>query len=59
MGVGAYMDSPAVGQPLESQDSCLPLVFVNGEPAVVGRYPSREDLAKLAGLTHRTEEAIK
>ena len=58
-GLAAYTDNPVVRELLESKASCLPLVLVNGRPAVVGRYPSREDLAKLAGLTYQTEEDVK
>lgn len=58
-GLAAYMDNPVVRELLESKGSCPPLVLVSGKPAVVGRYPSREEFARLAGLTHRTEEDVK
>jgi arsenite/tail-anchored protein-transporting ATPase len=31
-------------------DACLPLVLVNGEVAARGAYPTRDDLARMAGL---------
>ncbi len=34
-----------------SGQNALPLVLVDGEVALAGRYPSREDLARWAGIT--------
>lgn len=58
-GLAAYMNNPVVRELLESKASCLPLVLVNSKPEVIGRYPLREDLAELAGLTYQTEEDVK
>ena len=33
-----------------SGESALPLVLVDGEIALAGRYPARAELARLAGL---------
>ena len=49
-GLAAYMDNPVVGELLKSEGPALPVVLVNGKLAVVGRYPSREELAELTGL---------
>lgn len=35
-------------------NSCLPLLLVNGVVAAKGEYPSRENLAWLAGLTQES-----
>jgi len=34
----------------EHGNACLPLIFVNGAIVSEGRYPAREELAKLVGL---------
>jgi hypothetical protein len=56
-GLSAYMDNPAVRELLKSEVPALPVVLVNGESAVVGRYPSREELAALAGLAPTDQRA--
>lgn len=35
----------------------LPLVLVDGEVAFAGRYPTRKELARLAGVTEQPSEA--
>jgi hypothetical protein len=34
-----------------SGESALPVILVDGEVALAGRYPSRDDLARWAGVT--------
>ena len=47
----AFADRPAILDALQQSGSAaLPLVLVDGEVAVSGRYPSRDELADLAGL---------
>ena len=36
---------------------CLPLIVVNGQVAVRGRYPERAELARLAGVSDSGAEA--
>ncbi|MYM42005.1 arsenite efflux transporter metallochaperone ArsD [Duganella qianjiadongensis] len=48
----AFADSAVVKRFLErSGADALPLILVEGEVALTGRYPRREDLARWAGLT--------
>ena len=48
---GAFADNPAVKGYLErSGAEGLPLVLVDGEVALAGRYPRRAELARWAGL---------
>lgn len=47
----AFAENPAVKQFLEvSGQEGLPLILVNGAVALTGRYPSRAELARWAGL---------
>ncbi len=47
----AFASNPTVVQALEGYgERCLPLVLVDGQVAVHGRYPGRDELAQLAGL---------
>ena len=47
----AYAASEIVRTALkEHGNACLPLILVNGAIVSQGRYPTREELAKLAGL---------
>jgi hypothetical protein len=48
----AFAENPTVKGFLErSGQEGLPLVLVDGEVALAGRYPSRAELARWAGLT--------
>ncbi len=48
---GEFAGREAVKQLLElSGEAALPAVLVNGRVALAGRYPSREELAKWAGI---------
>ncbi|MGE5244064.1 MAG: arsenite efflux transporter metallochaperone ArsD [Betaproteobacteria bacterium] len=54
----AFVAHPLVKDLLHREgDSCLPLVFVNGEIAGHGSYPRRDELARLAGLTASASRA--
>lgn len=47
----AFAESPVVKGFLErSGQEALPLILVDGEVALAGRYPTREDLARWAGV---------
>jgi hypothetical protein len=46
-----FVSNPLVLQSMQRDgDACLPLVLVNGEVAARGAYPTRDDLARMAGL---------
>lgn len=48
----AFAQNAAVKGMLErSGESALPVILVDGEVALAGRYPSRDDLARWAGVT--------
>ena len=48
----AFAETPAVKSFLElSGQEGLPLTLVDGQFALAGRYPSRDDLARWAGIT--------
>lgn len=48
----AFAETPAVKTFLElSGQEGLPLTLVDGQIALAGRYPSRDDLARWAGIT--------
>lgn len=48
----AFAETPAVKRFLElSGQEGLPLTLVDGQIALAGRYPSRDDLARWAGIT--------
>jgi len=48
---GAFAENDVVQRALSSEgNECLPLVLVNGQIVSRGTYPSREELASLAGL---------
>lgn len=48
----AFVENPVVKGFLErSGDEALPLILVNGEIALTGRYPNRTELARWAGIT--------
>jgi hypothetical protein len=48
----AFAETPAVKTFLElSGQEGLPLTLIDGQIALAGRYPSRDDLARWAGLT--------
>ncbi len=49
----AFAESAAVKQALARGTDVLPLVLVDERIAVEGKYPSRETLAALAGITLR------
>ncbi|MBK1712665.1 arsenite efflux transporter metallochaperone ArsD [Rubrivivax gelatinosus] len=47
----AFAQNPTVGAFLQrSGAEALPLILVDGEVALAGRYPQREELARWAGL---------
>lgn len=55
----AFAEHPLVRGFLErSGQEGLPLILVNGEVALAGRYPRRAELARWAGL-HQPDEAVK
>ena len=48
----AFADNAIVKQLLQrSGDSALPVILVDGELALAGRYPNRDDLARWTGVT--------
>lgn len=48
---GEFTKRPLVKTALTEQgNDCLPLILVNGQVASAGKYPSRAELAELAGL---------
>jgi len=50
----AFAETDEVQRALASEGTrCLPLVLVNGQIVSRRAYPSREELASLAGLPHR------
>lgn len=54
----AFAGNPVVKAFLErSGAEALPLVLVDGEVALAGRYPSRDELARFAGLQAQPAEA--
>jgi hypothetical protein len=55
----AFAQNPTVKRFLErSGQQALPLTLVNGEMAMAGRYPSRSELARWAGIaTAETAQA--
>lgn len=53
---GAFAGREAVTTALrERGETCLPLLFVDGELVAEGAYPSRDELAKLVGLEDGAE----
>ena len=49
----AYVANPTVKAALmEFGNDCLPLILVNGTIASKGRYPSRQELAAMAGVEY-------
>ena len=53
----AFAESPVVKKFLErSGQDGLPLILVDGEIALAGRYPQRAELAKWAGLSAPMEK---
>ena len=53
----AFAESPVVKKFLErSGQEGLPLILVDGEIALTGRYPQRAELAKWAGISAPTEK---
>ena len=54
----AFAENPAVKGFLErSSQEGLPLILVNGEIALTGRYPRRAELARWAGIAQPVAEA--
>ena len=54
----AFAENPIVNGFLErSGQESLPLILVDGEVALAGRYPNRAELARWAGLTEAVVEA--
>ena len=52
----AFAETPAVKTFLElSGQEGLPLTLVDGQIALAGRYPTRDDLARWAGITAAAE----
>ncbi len=47
----AFADNPAVKSALkEHGNDCLPLILLDGSIVSQGRYPARDELARLAGV---------
>jgi len=56
----AFAQNPLVKGFLErSGEEALPLVLLNGEVALAGRYPSRAELARWAGILDVVEPAAQ
>ena len=56
----AFAENPTVKGFLErSGQEALPLILVNGEVALAGRYPNRAELARWAGLAEAVAEATQ
>jgi len=52
----AFAENPAVKSFLERSGlEALPLILVDGEVALAGRYPNRKELAPWAGIAEVTE----
>ena len=52
----AFVDSPVVKDMLERAGSgCLPMTLLDGNLMLAGRYPTRDDLAKWAGIELQAE----
>lgn len=49
--VKAILDGPG-------GEKALPVILVDGQTALVGRYPTREELAKWAGIEKGGEQAL-
>lgn len=55
----AFAENPLVKGLLErSGQSALPIILVEGEIALVGRYPTRSELFLFAGLPEASESGI-
>ena len=53
----AFVENAIVKGLLErSGESALPVILVDGEVALAGRYPSRDDLARWAGVAQPAEQ---
>lgn len=53
----AFAENPVVKGFLDrSGQESLPLILVDGEVALAGRYPNRAELARWAGITEVTEQ---
>lgn len=53
-----FVANPVVKTFLEGPgQSGLPLILVDGEPVLSGRYPTRSELASWAGVTEQVEES--
>jgi len=47
----AFAENPVVKSHLErSGDEALPMILINGDVALAGRYPTRKELARRAGI---------
>ena len=56
----AFAQNPTVKRFLEcSGPQALPLTLVNGEMALAGRYPSRGELVRWAGIGSTDQQAAK
>ncbi len=54
----AFAENPVVKRFLErSGQDALPLILVDGEVALAGRYPNRAELARWAGMTSADTES--
>jgi len=54
----AFAENPTVRAFLErSGQEALPLILVNGEVALAGRYPNRNELSRWAGIAAPAEPA--
>jgi hypothetical protein len=53
----AFVGNPVVAAAIRGRDDALPLLLVDGAIAAQGSYPTREALARLAGVAFRVEPA--
>jgi hypothetical protein len=57
---GAFVHNPILKMALNSKGmKCLPLVSLDGKIITSGAYPTREELARLAGVQYEPGPVIK
>jgi hypothetical protein len=58
--IAAFTSNPTVKQALNSQGTkCLPMTLVDGHVVCQGEYPSREQLASVAGVAYEPGPVFK
>ena len=58
--IAAFTSNPTVKQALNSQGTkCLPMTLVDGKVVWQGEYPSREQLASVAGVAYEPGPVFK